>query len=270
VKLKCLACDVLARPLYLSAAHSPHIVDIELFRRGLHNTPAILRQTLQDRITAASGQGYDAVVMAYGLCGQATAGLLAQEVPVVVPRAHDCITLFLGSRERYNQEFEAQPGTYWYALDYMERSDDRSTGVAMGAGAGTDIEAVYQEYVDKYGQENADYLMEVMGAWQQHYKRAAYVDMGVGDGSRVEQQARDDASRRGWLFEKVAGDMVLLRRLLYGDWERDFLLLQPGEQLAMTYDDDVIGCAATSILQARLDERQGYALRSDATERNDP
>ena len=77
MRLKCLACEVLARPLYLSAAQSPHIVDVELFQRGLHNTPPILRGRLQDRIDAAAGQGYDAVVMAYGLCGQATAGLLS-------------------------------------------------------------------------------------------------------------------------------------------------------------------------------------------------
>jgi len=37
--------------------------------------------------------------------------------------------------------------------------------------------------------------------------------------------------------------MVLLRRLLEGDWEKDFLILQPGQKLTMTYDDEVIGCA---------------------------
>ncbi len=243
MKLKCLACDVLARPLYLSAAHSPHIVDIELFPRGLHNTPAILRGRLQERIDAAAGLGYDAVVMAYGLCGQATAGLTAREKQVVVPRAHDCITLFLGGRERYDAQFEQQPGTYWYALDYMERDDGAGGSMGLGAGAGTEGQAVYEQYVEKYGQDNADYLMEVMGQWQAHYKRAAFVDMGVGDGSKVERMAQEDAARRGWIFEKVAGDMVLVRRLLFGDWRDDFLVLQPGESLAMTYDYQVIGCA---------------------------
>lgn len=246
MKLKCLACDVLARPLYLSAAHSPHIVDIELFPRGLHNTPAILRGRLQERIDAAAGQGYDAVVMAYGLCGQATAGLAAREKPVVVPRAHDCITLFLGGRERYDAQFEQQPGTYWYALDYMERDDGTGGSMGLGAGAGTEGQVVYEQYVEKYGKDNADYLMEVMGQWQTHYKRAAFVDMGVGDGSKVERMAQDDAARRGWIFEKVAGDMVLVRRLLFGDWGDDFLVLAPGEQLSMTYDDSVIGCAVLS------------------------
>ena len=244
MKLKCLACDVLARPLYLSAAHSPHIVDIELFPRGLHNTPAILRGRLQERIDAAAGQGYDAVVMAYGLCGQATAGLVARERPVVVPRAHDCITLFLGGRERYDAQFEQQPGTYWYALDYMERDDGTGGSMGLGAGAGTEGQAVYEQYVEKYGQDNADYLMEVMGAWQAHYKRAAFVDMGVGDGSKVERMAQEDAARRGWIFEKVAGNMVLVRQLLFGDWRDDFLVLEPGQQLSMTYDDSIIGCAA--------------------------
>jgi hypothetical protein len=31
------------------------------------------------------------VVLAYGLCGGATAGLRAGSIPLVVPRAHDCI-----------------------------------------------------------------------------------------------------------------------------------------------------------------------------------
>lgn len=242
MRLKCLACEVLARPLYLCAAYSPHIVDLELLRRGLHNHPAGLRAELQERIDACSGQGYDAVVLGYGLCGQATAGLVARSIPLVIPRAHDCITLFLGSRQCYQQEFERYPGTYWYALDYLERSDGSSDGLALGAGGGSNIEAVYEEYVQKYGKDNADYLMEVMGAWQAHYQRAAYIDMGVGDGSRVEKLARADAARRGWLFEKLAGDLVLIRRLLYGDWDDDFLMLEPGQALIMTGDDQVIGC----------------------------
>jgi hypothetical protein len=242
MRLKCLGCEVLARPIYLCTAQSPHIVDVQLLQRGLHNNPADLRAQLQHQIDTAAGEGYDAVVLAYGLCGQATAGLMARDTPVVVPRAHDCITLFLGNRERYQEEFEKHKGTYWYTLDYMERRNDSHSTLALGSGTDTDLAAVYDEYVEKYGQENADYLMEVMGAWQQHYQRAAFVDLGVGDSSAVEEQARADAARRGWIFERVAGDLVLIRRLLAGDWDTDFLVLQPGQQLTMTYDDDVIGC----------------------------
>ncbi len=242
MRLFCLACEVLARPLYLSAARSPHIVDIDLFRRGLHNDPADLRAKLQARVDEVSADGYDAIVMGYGLCGQAVAGLTARQIPIVIPRAHDCITLFLGSRERYTDEFENNSGTYWYALDYIERDDGAGGSVALGSASDSGLDATYEEYLAKFGKENADYLMEVMGGWRKHYKRAALIDLGVGDISAVSAQAQGEADRRGWVFEKVAGDMVLVRRLIEGDWERDFLILQPGESTSMTYDFEIIGC----------------------------
>ena len=239
-KYLCIACEVLARPLYLAAARSPHIVNIELVQKGLHNTPVSLRQRLQEVVDRADG--YDAILLGYGLCGQATAGLISRDAPLVVPRAHDCITLFLGGRERYLQQFNDYPGTYWYAQDYIEREDGSGAALSMGSGSDTDLQAVYDEYVQKYGKDNADYLMEVMGAWQQHYRRAAFIDMGVADGAAVEARAQAEAARRGWVFDRLTGDLVLIRRLLEGNWEEDFLLVPPGQQVIMTYDEGVIGC----------------------------
>ncbi len=237
-----MCCAAFARPIDLYAAQSPHLVDVELFRIGLHTHPADLRQKLQGAIDAVPADaGYDAVVLAYGLCGKATAGLTAKNAPLVIPRAHDCITLFLGSRERYTKEFDRCPGTYWYALDYVERRDGTGTALSLGAGVDTNSPSVYEEYVEKYGKSNADYLMEVMGAWKEHYQRAAFIDLGVGDSTHVEAQARDEAERRGWTFERTTGDLVLLRRLLTGDWDLDFLVLQPHQQVAMTHNDDVLG-----------------------------
>lgn len=240
MKLKCLACDALARLVYWCAAQSPHVVDVELMKLGLHVNPADLRQRLQARIDAVSADDYDAVALAYGLCGKATAGLTARHVPIVIPRAHDCITLFLGSRQRYRHEFETRPGTYWYVQDYIERNDSAGMALSLGAATAVDMTAAHAEYVEKYGQDNADYLMEVMGAWQQHYERAAYIDLGLNEDTSVEQQARDEAARRGWTFERLSGDQRLLRKLLHGEWDDDMLRLDPGQQLEMTHDDGVI------------------------------
>lgn len=244
MKLKCLSCEALARMVYYTAAQTPHVVDVEVFRLGLHNEPKTLRARLQEAIDANVGAGYEAVVMAYALCGQATAGLIARDVPLIIPRAHDCITLFLGSRARYQQEFVDHPGTYWYALDYIQRRDKSSTSLALGSGMdSTNIQEVYEEYVAKYGEDNADYLMEVMGAWQSHYQRAAFIDVGVGDGTPVEQYAQDEAARRGWSFDRVLGDLALVRNLLYGDWNEDYLVIPPGQRIAMAYDDQIMRSA---------------------------
>ena len=180
--------------------------------------------------------------MGYGLCGQATNGLVARDVRVVIPRAHDCITLFLGDRGRYKDQFENHPGTYWYALDYVERNESSGTTLALGASVDTTIRPLYQEYVEKYGADNAEYLMEVMGAWQSHYQRSVFIDMGIGSSEAVEAKARGEAARRGWTFERVTGDLVLIRRLIEGDWADDFLVLEPGQQISMTYGEDIVGC----------------------------
>lgn len=266
MRLKCITCEALARPVYLCAAQSPHIVDVELLQRGLHNHPVSLRESLQARVDAA-GSAYDAVVFVYGLCGQATAGLVAGPVPLVIPRAHDCITLFLGSRTRYQEQFENYPGTYWYAQDYIERDDGSGSALSMGVGSDNDLDGVYEEYVQKYGKENADYLMEVMGAWQQHYKRAAFIDMGVSDGAGVEARAQAEAKRRGWTFERVKGDLMLIRRLIQGDWANDFLVVPPGQQVAMTYDENVIGCVqdpSNLAIPTDLRDDRRYPPASDA------
>ena len=243
MRIKCLSCEALTRMVYLCAASSPHLVDVELVRIGLHNEPINLRVLLQQKIDALSRKDFDAVVLAYGLCGQATLGLVARDIPLVLPRAHDCITLFLGSRARYQEQFEGNPGTYWYSLDYIERKEASGTFVALGASIdSTNIQSKYEEYVEKYGADNADYLMEVMGAWQSHYNRAAYIDLGVGDGTLLEAQTASEAANRGWNYERLTGNLTLIRRLLNGDWDQDFLVIQPGQEVAMSYDEDVVTC----------------------------
>jgi hypothetical protein len=99
---------------------------------------------------------------------------------------------------------------------------------------------VYEEYVQKYGKDNADYLMEVMGAWQQHYQRAVFIDMGIADSATVEHLTREEAARRGWTFERMHGDLGLIHRLLTGNWDNDFLILQPGQQICMSSDNTIL------------------------------
>jgi len=238
MRLKCLSCEALARPVYYSAAHSPHLVDVMLVERHLHN-PKEIRGRLQEMIDAAEGQGYDAIPLAFGLCGQAISELVARSIPLVIPRAHDCITLFLGNRARYLQEQAREPGTYWYAQDYIERNSG-GAALALGSPTDTDTQAIYEKYVIKYGKAKADRLMDVMSEWLTYYKRAVYLDIKLGDGSATEAHARAEAERRNWQFERIAADLNLVRRLLDGQWDADFLVVQPGQTVAMTYGDDII------------------------------
>lgn len=233
-----LTCSALARSVYGLAATSPHIVSVRLFDQGLHNKPGGLREKLQFAIDEIGPGEADAILLVYGICGTSTLGLKATHTPVVMPRAHDCITLYLGSRESYLQEFNAQPGTYWYSTDYMERS---KSGGGLGAAMPGVIDDVYNEYVEKYGKDNADYLMEVMGEWTNHYTRAVFIDTNQGDTSRYESVAREQAERRGWLFERRQGNRRLLEMLVNGQWNDDeFLVVPPGFMTQQSSDDGLI------------------------------
>ena len=190
-------------------------MDVRLNRRGLHDDPPNLRTILQAQVDEI-GAPYDAVVLAYGLCGGATAGLRAGAIPLVVPRAHDCITLFLGSRDRYSAEFTGPP-RHLLVRPGLPGADRRRQRLRRRRRRlrRRPARATYEEYVEKYGEDNAAYLMEALGAWRSHYDRAAYVDMGVAHpeaAGLAEDRARDDAERRGWQFEKLAGELVLIRQ----------------------------------------------------------
>jgi hypothetical protein len=246
MRLKLISCEVLARQVYYCAALSPHVVDIELVDKGLHTEPDRLRAHLHARLEAAPAGQYDAILLGYGLCSNSIVGLGSAHTRLVAPRAHDCITLYLGSAERYGTEFRGNPGTYWYTPDYMERGGSASDSVALGVSADdADMSRVYEGYVAKYGRDNADYLMEVMGAWKAHYNRAAYIETAEMRLPDYSARVREVAERRGWSFQEFAGSLVILRDLIEGRWdEATFLTLPPGCAIEPSHDTQIIRCGA--------------------------
>lgn len=243
-----LTCSAVARLVYAIAATAPAVVSTRLLDQGLHRDPDNLRDVLQAEIDRVEPDEAEAILLAFGVCGNSTLGLAARHTPLVIPRVHDCIALYLGSLKRYQQEFDAHPGTYWYSVDYMER---KTADGGLGSGLTTDLDDVYGEYVEKYGRDNADYLMEVMGEWSSRYTRAAFIDTGTGPGEHYEQMAREQAERRGWLFERKQGDRRLLERLLHGQWDdEEFLIVPPGQAIRRSRDGWLI-CAGPAEETAR-------------------
>ena len=242
LRLLAIACDILSRPAFFFAARSPHIVNVVQLSAALHAEPLTLRERIQQQIDAA-GPDVDAVVLAYGLCGGATAGLVARTAPIVLPRAHDCITIFLGDRERYRAEHESTPGTYWYIQDQIDRGNDLKGWLLGDAARAEDVAATRTEYVARFGADNAEYLMEVLGEWRERYERGSFIDTGLGDSEAAAEHARLEAERRGWRFERTLADLRLVKRLLYAEWDDDFQVLQPGQRLEMSFDDEVVRAA---------------------------
>ena len=233
-----LTCSALARSIYSIAATVPSAISVQMLDQGLHRVSETLREKLQNHIDSVKPDEFDAILLVYGICGTSTLDLIARDTPLVISRVHDCVGLYLGSHKRYLEEFNAHPGTYWYSVDYMERKGD---GGSLGASFATEIDDRYDEYVEKYGKDNTEYLMEVMGEWSAHYTRAAFIETGAPDGQRYQQMAKDQAERRGWKFENKRGNQRMLQMLLSGNWPDDeFLVVPPGHQIKQSFEEGLI------------------------------
>lgn len=235
-----IACEALARAVYFFAAQSPHRINLTLQKIGLHDRPNSLREHLQKLIDLTPAADYDAILLTYGLCGRAIDGLVSLELPLVIPRAHDCITLYLGSREAYTEQQNNHPGTYWYSQDYLERSGRYGENMALGSALPSDLNNTYETYVRKYGEDNAKYLMETLSGWQQHYTRAVLFETEFGVDEDIRQRANAEANKNGWKLESIPSNFQLIKKQIFGEWDDDFLVVPPHHKVQMTADEGIV------------------------------
>ena len=207
MRFKLLACEIIRREITSLSADLPHQVDVEFLPQELHVIGRVrMKNRLAEYLATVNEEQYDAVLLGFALCSGGIAGLSAGTIPLVVPRAHDCITFFLGNRKRYQDYFEANSGTYFMTTGWFEQDNALNHDVEM----------------------------------MPFYSKLAFIEMGFESDNTYEQRARITAEERNWEFEKITGDLSLLRRFLCGDWNDDFLVVPPGKRIQASYDAAVI------------------------------
>jgi hypothetical protein len=225
MRLQFIICKVLQREAYFCAARAKNIVDIVLMEQGLHDYPDKLRAEVQealDRTSDIQGRPYDACLLGYGLCSNGIVGLSAK-IPIVVPRGHDCVTLLLGSKEKYKQYFDSHRGVYWYSPGWIESGKMPSK---------ERFEQLLKEYTEKYGADNAKYLIETEQKWTTEYKWATYVDWNINSNQSYKDYTKTCAKFFNWNYDELPGDPGLMQKLLDGQWNRDeFLIVPPNQKI---------------------------------------
>lgn len=234
MKLKLICCEVLTRPVYLAAARSPHTIDIEFTKLNSHVSPYTLRALIQEKIDAA-GPGYDAILLGFGLCGNSTAGLKARDIPLVIPRAHDCCTIFLGSRGRFLECFGDNLSSEWSTDGYMERGGGdclRESAIDSQFG----IDGGYGGLVQKYGEENAKYVWETLHTDKKAGELTFIKIPGISRPENLEA-FKIYAQEAGRQLRVVEGNTEMIENLINGRWdEANFLTIPPGKVISAVYD----------------------------------
>ena len=241
-RLKVLACGVFERELRTAAAQCSNEVHLELLDAGLHAVPNELRRRAQDAIDRADVEPLDAIVLCYGMCGRGVLGLRAKSKPLVIPRAHDCIAIFMGSRHEYRRQFAAHPGTYYITSGWYEKKSGPQNRRPKRL---DDDDAVRQnpkfvEYAGRYGPDNAAYIVRFFDRWKKNYTRAAFIDHGLGNVDTYARYTREIAHDLGWEFERLPGSLRLVQMLVAGDWPAsEFLVVPPGHKVVGTGKNDL-------------------------------
>jgi hypothetical protein len=242
-RFRMIACEVSHREVCAAVARSRNVIDVDFLPKGLHDLGAErMRKILQEAIDSPGRGNCEAILLWYGLCNNGVCGIRAPS-PLVAPRAHDCITLLLGSRERFARYFEANPGTFYKSPGWIERDTDPNDNPASIT-ARLKLTRDPGELAARYGEESAEYLAPLTADWFKHYRKLAFINTGVGVIPEYRSRSAAMAAERKWEYEELQGDPGLLDRLLAGDWDPgEFLVVPPGHTIRPSFGEDIIGSA---------------------------
>ena len=191
----------------------PEDVPYEILDFGLHLWPEKLKIALQEKVNGAS-QDADVLLIGFGLCSMAIVGLKATTATLVIPRVDDCIAIFLGSCEAYKAQVKKEPGTYYLTKGWIEVGDN--------------FFEEHKRMVDRFGEEKAQRMTQLM---LKRYKRLGFINTGQYEIERYRTYAREKAKEFGLRFEEIKGPSALVKKMIHGPWDDEFLVVSPGQTI---------------------------------------
>lgn len=207
---KIVACEVFRHELGQAGIPDNLIVYVE---QNFHQTPPDLNRRLFDILARLEDEGWSEIILLYGYCGGALEGLAARRARLIIPKAHDCIPLFLG---------QTQPA------DSPERLDTYYLSGGWVDFAGNP----YKEYLalaEKVDEEEARWAVcEMMKA----YKKLVFIENEMCPAERYRNEARRFADFFGLSYSEMGGNLAWLTRLLAGEPGADVLVFEPGRKVA--------------------------------------
>lgn len=210
-RTKLIACEVVLKEI---AHEVPTGVEVQSVEVAWHARPESLNKLLQSAIDDSSPE-FETIILGYGLCSRSVDGLHSRSSSLVIPRVHDCIGLLLnGCDERVNGS-GAEAGTYYLSKGWIESGDH--------------LWAEFDRMSDQFGEARARRLIDTM---LKNYTRVAFIRTGA------DPKHKDylDFSRRfaeffGLRFEEIAGSKRLMRQMIRGPWDDDFIVVSPGQAI---------------------------------------
>ncbi len=242
---KLIGCKIFEREIASVAYNCKNMLDVSLIKQKIHETPKQLKKLLQEEIDRIDRNednhsqdttivDYDAILMGYGLCSGVTMGLRSAKYPIVIPRVHDCVALFMGDKQMYKDYYFTHPGTFYSSPGFTELSYFRND---------RQDERLYAKCMRRYkgNVRLAEKAFNIEKSFTEQYKRISYIDWDTLDFPQFIEKNRRSAQERGWEFEVLKGSNNIFKKMVDGDWdEENFLIVPPGKTAVEAYDDRIM------------------------------
>lgn len=180
--------------------------------RGYHNTPEKLRAKLQETIDSLQDQ--DELLLCFGLCGNGTAGLKSEHARLILPKFDDCLNMLLCDGNRSCRGLVA-PGTMYLTNGWTKDTEG--------------ILQQYDELLEEYDEETRDDILEMMYA---HYNSVTVIDTGCYPINATMEYAKKTCELMDFELKTTPGYTLMIEKLFSGDWDKNFILLDPGMSIS--------------------------------------
>ena len=192
----------------------PPRMSYEVLDFGLHTNPKSLKKALQNTINF-SAPDIETILLGFGLCSQAVVGLRSGSRTLIIPRLDDCIAIFLGSTAEYQKQYRSEPGTYYLTKGWIESSETPFSE--------------YDTLVKRYGEQIAQRIINQI---LKNYTRLAFINTGNNRLEYYREHARSMAERFNLRYEEIQGSDVIIKKILYGPWNDEFVIIPPGKTVS--------------------------------------
>jgi len=192
----------------------PPRMSYEVLDFGLHSNPRSLKRALQNAINS-SAPDIETILLGYGLCAQAVVGLRSGSRTLIIPRVDDCIAIFLGSAAEYQKQYCSVPGTYYLTKGWIEFGDTPFSE--------------YDILVKRYGEQMAQRIINQI---LKNYTRLAFINTGNNKLEHYGERARSMAERFNLRYEEIQGSDVIIKKMLYGPWNDEFVIIPPHKTIS--------------------------------------
>ncbi|MBQ6509588.1 MAG: DUF1638 domain-containing protein [Flexilinea sp.] len=180
---------------------------------SLHKEPEKMRERILSEIEKIPPR-YDTVLAAMGFCGGSW-----RDVPVdrtvIIPKMDDCITMLL-TTDDIPVPNRKVPGCMYLT----DNRDEQMT-----------IPGIRRSLIARCGEKKGE---KVFRLYFKHYTHVGIVDTGIYDsyGTEYQELAEESAELIGGSIIHVPGSNRVLEKLVSGEWDSQFLVLEPGRTVS--------------------------------------